>query len=74
MAVADMVKSQLRLTFVTGDDEMTGEPTFSYKSFNNVKTSADANQLLTIAEALANLQSYPLYKVERNDSSEISAA
>lgn len=73
MAVADMVKSQLRLTFVTGNNPETGKPTFAYKAFNNVKTTVNAGQLLTIAEALSSLQNHPLYKVERNDSSEISA-
>lgn len=71
MAIADMVKSQLRLTFMTGSDQETGEPTFAYKSFNNVKPAAEASQLLVIAEALSSLQTYSLSKIERNDNSEI---
>lgn len=74
MAIADMVNSQLRLTYVTGNDEITGEPIHAYKSFNNVKTNAEASQLFTIAQSLSNLQSYSLYKVERNDRSEIRPA
>lgn len=74
MAMVDMTKSQLRLTFVTGNDPETGNPIFSYKSFNNVKTDADASQLLNVANALSSLQTFSLYKIERNDSSEISPA
>lgn len=74
MATIDIVKSQLRLTFVTGNDEMSGKPILTTKTFNNVKPSAQPSQLLIIAEALSNLQEYPLFMVERNDNSEINAS
>jgi len=74
MAMIDMVDSQLRLTFVTGNDPDTGNPIFTYKSFNNVRTDAEPSQLLNVAHALASLQTYSLYKIERNDRSEISEA
>ncbi|UJL45863.1 DUF1659 domain-containing protein [Virgibacillus sp. NKC19-16] len=71
MAVADKVSSSLRLVLYDGDDTMTGEPMYKYKSFNNVKTEAVADQLLPIAEAVAALQERPLYNIERRDNSEI---
>ncbi|WP_373893877.1 DUF1659 domain-containing protein [Virgibacillus natechei] len=71
MAVADKVSSTLRLVLYDGDDTMTGEPMYKYKSFNNVKTEAVADQLLPIAEAVAALQERPLYNIERRDNSEI---
>lgn len=71
MAVADKVSSSLRLVLYDGDDTMTGEPMYKYKSFNNVKTDTVADQLLPIAEAVAALQERPLYNIERRDNSEI---
>ncbi|MBY7144634.1 DUF1659 domain-containing protein [Virgibacillus sp. NKC19-3] len=71
MAVADKVSSTLRLILYEGDDDLTGEPVYKYKNFNNVKTDADADQLLPIAEGLAALQESPLYSIERRDNSEI---
>lgn len=74
MAVADIMRSQLRLTFSAGYETGTGEPIYTSKLFNNVKPSATASQLLIVAEAFARLQSHPLHKVERHDHSEISAS
>jgi len=74
MAVADMYRSQLRLIFVTGVDNMTGKEIYKSKSFNNVKTSASTEQLYTIAQSLASLQTHPLFTIERHDSSEISGS
>ncbi|WP_047982611.1 DUF1659 domain-containing protein [Ornithinibacillus contaminans] len=74
MAVANMTNSQLRLVLHDGDDPESGEPIYKFKSFNNVKTDATADQLYTIANAFAGLQERPLYNVERKDSSDIIEA
>lgn len=71
MAVADLMSSQLRLVFEDGEDMFTGETIYKSKSFNNVKTSATADQLYSVATALAGLQQRPLYLVQRKDSSDI---
>jgi len=71
MAVADMKSSRLRLVFYEGEDVETGEPIYKYKSFSNVKTDADEDQLFAIAEALEKLQDYNLYTIERHDQSEL---
>lgn len=72
MAVANLLKSQLRLHFENGTNPETGDIIFKAKLFNNVKLSADAEQLYTVAQALAGLQQLPLHEIERNDSSEIT--
>lgn len=74
MAVAEKVSSQLRLVLYDGENEETGKPVYKTKSFNNVKTDANAEQLYAVAEAFATLQERPLSKIERNDSSEIQEA
>jgi Protein of unknown function (DUF1659) len=74
MAVSDMTDSQLRLVFHDGDDAITGEPIYKYKSFNNVKTDATADQLYAIANAISGLQQRPLFNIERKDSSDIRQA
>lgn len=71
MAVAEKVSSQLRLVFYDGEDDLTGKAIYKSKSFNNVKTEANAEQLLAVADAFTELQERPLNKVERKDSSEI---
>lgn len=71
MAVADKMTSTLRLVLYDGDDLVTGKPIYTSKSFNNIKTSAETDQLYQTAIALSGLQERPLYNIERRDSSEI---
>ncbi|MGM8366168.1 DUF1659 domain-containing protein [Virgibacillus sp. W0181] len=74
MAVADLMNSQLRLILDDGEDMFTGETIYKTKSFNNVKTSATADQLYTVATAMTDLQERPLYQLQRKDSSDIREA
>lgn len=71
MAVADQISSTLRLVLYDGDDLMTGKPIYVSKSFNNVKTSAEPEQLYQTAVAFVSLQERPLNNIERRDVSEI---
>ncbi|WP_099157717.1 DUF1659 domain-containing protein [Virgibacillus ndiopensis] len=71
MAVAEKYKSTLQLVLDEGIDPESGKQIFKLKSFNNVKTDATADQLYTIAQAVAGLQERPLYSIERDDSFEI---
>ncbi|MBP2257736.1 DUF1659 domain-containing protein [Virgibacillus alimentarius] len=71
MAIAEKMNSQMRLVLYDGEDLETGKSIYKTKSFNNVKTSANADQLYAIAQAFAPLQERRLHKVERNDSFEI---
>ncbi|MBP1969376.1 hypothetical protein J2Z83_001480 [Virgibacillus natechei] len=74
MAVADMISSTLRLVLYEGNDTITGDPIYKYKSFNNVKTEATPEQLLTIAQSISALQELSLYIIERRDNSELREA
>ncbi|GAA0606680.1 hypothetical protein GCM10009001_24890 [Virgibacillus siamensis] len=74
MAVSQMTASRLTLVLDDGDDIMTGKKIYKSKSFNNVKTTATADQLFAIATAVAGLQQRPLYIIERSDNSEITQA
>ncbi|MFC4024755.1 DUF1659 domain-containing protein [Oceanobacillus longus] len=71
MAVADMTKSTLQLVLQDGIDSESGSPIFKFKSFNNVKTDATADQLYAVATALVDLQERPLYTINRKDNSDI---
>lgn len=62
-----MIQSRLQLYFEQGIDDETGKVITKSKSFNNVKTSATPEQLLDVANTLADLQQHPLYEVRRND-------
>ncbi|HLR03904.1 MAG TPA: DUF1659 domain-containing protein [Virgibacillus sp.] len=70
MAVAHLVSSTLRLVFIDGMDE-DGKTIYKNKSFRNVKTDADEDQLYAIAQAFVGLQERDLNKIERTDSSDI---
>ncbi|WP_164667748.1 DUF1659 domain-containing protein [Virgibacillus doumboii] len=74
MAVATMTSSRLQLILDDGIDEVSGKQLFKTKGFNNVKTTATADQLYAIASAVSPLQQRPLANIERRDDSEISQA
>lgn len=70
MAVENKMSSALRLVFIDGMDE-DDKPVYKNKSFRNVKTSADADQLHEVAEAFSGLQERELDTIERTDISDI---
>jgi hypothetical protein len=59
--------TQLRLVFEAGVDS-NGKMKYKNKNYNNVKTDATTEDLLAVAEALINLQTFISDGVERNDS------
>ncbi|MFC0271716.1 DUF1659 domain-containing protein [Metabacillus herbersteinensis] len=72
MAEAYLLDSQLRLVYNVGIDE-EGKAILKSKNYNNVKTTATAEQLLQAAQAIASLQTETLEAVERNDSQQLTA-
>lgn len=72
MAVSTKVDSRLQLVFENGLDLATGNMTYKNKTFNNVKTTATADQLLAITQAIIPLQTLTLYSIRHNDSSIIT--
>jgi len=74
MAIQEIMSSSLQLVFNEGVDESTGNPIYRTRTFNNVKTSVDADQLYAVATAMAGLQEFPLYTIHRRDNSDIYAA
>lgn len=73
MAVQNKISSALRLVFIDGLDE-EGLPIYKNKSFRNVKTNADADQLYAVAQAFVGLQERDLNRIERKDSSDVQEA
>lgn len=72
MATSTLIRSQLRLVLENGIHPTTGKVVYKTKSFSNIKTDANAEQLYAVAEAFVGLQTLPLFEVERADHSEIS--
>lgn len=70
MATANHFDTNIRLTYEAGIDQ-EGNPVFKRKSYNNVKTTSTAENILQAAQAIANLCQLPLYKIERDDKTEI---
>lgn len=73
MATSHLEKSQLRILFQTGIDPVTQEPIFRRRSFNNIRINATPAELKAVANSLASLQQYELYKVKRVDQAMIIA-
>ncbi|TYO92295.1 DUF1659 domain-containing protein [Desulfallas thermosapovorans] len=57
----------LRMQFQTGVDG-DGDPIYRTKSLSNVKTEAQDQDIFDVAQALVQLQEYPLVAVQRVDS------
>lgn len=71
MANANHVDTNIRLIYEAGIDQ-EGNPVFKRKSYNNVKTTSTADEIFQAAQAIASLCQLPLYKIERDDKSEIN--
>ncbi|MDP4105685.1 MAG: DUF1659 domain-containing protein [Bacillota bacterium] len=72
MAVANLYETKLRMTFETGMDEK-GKPIYKAKTLNNIKKEATTDQLFQVAQALSVLSNDSLFKIERNDTTDITA-
>lgn len=72
MAVANLYETKLRMTFETGMDEK-GKPIYKAKTLNNIKKEATTDQLFQVAQALSSLSNDSLFKIERNDTTDITA-
>lgn len=72
MAVATLYETKLRMTFETGMDEK-GKPIYKAKTLNNIKKEATTDQLFQVAQALSSLSNDSLFKIERNDTTDITA-
>ncbi|WLD94886.1 DUF1659 domain-containing protein [Alkalihalobacillus sp. AL-G] len=72
MATAVMNDTRLSVTFDAGVD-LEGKPVYKRKSFNNVKSSATHDHLYNMVQALAPLQQYPVFQIERTNSFDLTA-
>lgn len=70
MAEAMLSQTRLRLLFEIGTDD-NGKSIIKTKTFNNIKSTATAEELFSTATALASLSKDVLDTVERNDNYEI---
>ena len=70
MAQARLAETKLRLVFEAGMDEK-GNPLTKAKAFNNINSMATADQLYQTAQAIIDLCSDPISRIERADSSDI---
>lgn len=68
MAVAKTVNTRLQLELEDGLDLETNKVILKSKSFNNVKTDATTEQLLSVAMVLVPLQQRELHSIKRNDT------
>lgn len=64
--------ASLRIFYETGIDQQ-GNPILSSKTYQNVRESVSANQILAVAEAINSLSKYPvsIAKVVKIDSIEL---
>jgi len=69
--VATPLNSSLRLILETGMDE-NGKPVYSTRTYNNVKTSASDEDLMSVANQLADIQSHPVFAIRRIVETELT--
>ncbi|WLV24141.1 DUF1659 domain-containing protein [Aciduricibacillus chroicocephali] len=74
MAIAQRYQTQLRLIQQHGVDIDTGQPIYKTRTYNNIKESATAAQLLAVATAITGLQKFDLARLERRDDLQIVKA
>lgn len=72
MAAANLYETKLRMTFETGMDEK-GKPIYKAKTLNNIKKEATTDQLFQVAQAFSALSNDSLFKIDRNDTTDITA-
>lgn len=72
MATLIPVSTTLRVAFQTGVDGK-GNPVLRTRSFNRVKTTAVAQDILEVATAIAALQEFALVSVKKADTADITA-
>jgi hypothetical protein len=72
MAVANLLETKLRMIFEVGMDEK-GKPIYKAKTLNSLKKEATTDQLFQVAQALSALSNDSLFKIERNDMTDIMA-
>lgn len=71
MAVKEPVKSTVRARLITGTDHMTGETTYGYRSFNNLKPNAQPIDVLDSIDDLMSLQKHQPFSFEQIDYGEL---
>ena len=69
--VATPLNSGLRIIVETGRDE-NNKPVFRTRSYSNVKTDAADEDLMSVANQIANIQSYPVYAIRRTMEFELA--
>lgn len=69
--VATPVQSSLRLVVQTGTDA-DGNPVFRSRTYSRVKPSASDEDVYAVAGAIAELQSSPLYAIQRVSTDELA--
>jgi hypothetical protein len=67
MAQTYLQDVQLRLVLEVGFDG-EGKMQYRSKNYNNINSSATAEQLFAVAQAIASLQTLQLNTIEKNDS------
>ncbi len=71
MATRVPYNSRLSLVFQTGTDPNTGAPILKTKSYSNVKSAATDDDVFDVANAIAGLQKYVLYEIQRTDKAKL---
>ncbi|NLZ54889.1 MAG: DUF1659 domain-containing protein [Thermoanaerobacteraceae bacterium] len=69
--VATPLNSSLRIIVETGVDE-NNKPIYRTRSYNNVKTDATDEDLMSVANQLADIQSHPVHAIRRTIESELT--
>lgn len=71
--VSTPLNSSLRIIVETGKDE-NNKSIYRTRSYNNVKTNAEDEDLMSVANQLADIQIHPAHAIRRTMESELTEA
>lgn len=71
MANSMFIGATLRLKYIAGYNEKS-EPIFTSKTYRNLNSSHTAENLLTVATAIASLSSQPLDSIAKQETTDLS--
>ena len=69
--VSTPINSSLRILVETGVDE-NDKPIYRTRSYNNVRTEAVDEDLMSVANQLADIQIHPVHAIRRTMESELT--
>lgn len=71
-ASKELMSVRIQVTLFTGEDLMTGKPTYRNQSLSKVREDVTAREAYDVVEAVYDLQKHMIYNIQQIDVSELN--